>query len=130
MEHILRDHYGQPAVLNASDYVSQATLINYSLSQEAAGVGTCYLDAERLASALILRDLEDQDSLVSLTLRDHAFRRTLYDALDGVSGCWRLAALRSGVKEERAKGGTMLFWGQSREKLPACADDRRRHRLR
>lgn len=113
VEHILRDHYGQPAVLNASDYVSQATLINYSLSQEAAGVGTCYLDAERLASALILRDLEDPDSLVSLTLRDHAFRRTLYDALDGVSGCWRLAALRSGVKEERAKGGTMLFWGRA-----------------
>lgn len=112
VQHILRDHYGRPDVLNASDYVAQATLINYSLSKEATGVGTCYLDAERLATALILRDLEDPDSLVSLTLRDHAFRRALYDALDGVSGCWRLAALRSGVKEERAKGGTMLFWGR------------------
>ena len=113
VQHILRDYYGREDVLACADYVSQATRINYSLSLEAAGVGTCYLDAERLASALILRDLEDPDSLVSLTLRDHAFRRTLYDALDGVSGCWRLAALRSGVKEERAKGGTMLFWGRA-----------------
>lgn len=112
VEHILRDHYGRPDVLNAPDYVAQATLINYSLSREATGVGTCYVDAEQLAAALILRDLEDPDSLVSLTLRDRAFRFALYVALDGVSGCWHLAALRSGVKEERAKGGTMLFWGR------------------
>ena len=113
VQHILRDHYRRPNVLSAFGYVAQATRINYSLSLEATGIGTCYVDAERLASALILRDLEDPDSLVSLTLRDRAFRECLYNALDGVSGCWRLAALRSGVKEERAKGGTMLFWGRA-----------------
>lgn len=111
VQHILDNHYACADVLKKERYIEQATIINYSLTKEAMGVAVAYVDAERLAAQLILKDLQEKDSLVSLIMGNRRFRQEVFTALDGFSGCWRRAVLKKGYG-----GGTMLFWGKN-EKL-------------
>lgn len=120
VRHMLKEHYACANVLERARYIEQATIINCSLTKEATGVAVAYVDAERLAVDLILKDLQDKTSLVSLIVRDYSFRQELFATLDGISGCWCRALL-----EKRHGGGTMLFWGKDKKmyRRSAMMDD-------
>lgn len=120
--HILADHYLSPEVMTLGSYSQQSTAINYRLTKEAIGCGFAYVDMEKVASELIAKDLTDESSLIYRILQERSLRTAVLERLNGATGCWDKAALRSG---KLTLGGTAFFWAVDKKwtRTPMMAEE-------
>lgn len=111
-----RDH-GLP---DPASYSDQAVILNHRLWQRllpAQGAAQLvYLELERLSLPLIIQDLQDDNSLLSILLFNDQVRGSLIQALQGTKGCWQNADLLKQAYDQQNAGssvsqGTFMFWG-------------------
>lgn len=121
VRHVVGDLYGSERVLKMESYGAQATAINLQMTREAVGCGFAYLDLEKTAAALLLKDFKEPDSLATLVVKNKPLRDEVYAALDGAVGCWNREALRSG---QWSAAGTAMFWavGEKWTRVPLMDD--------
>lgn len=90
-------------VLQSGSFRLQTMLINDLLSQRyhlGRKVRHIWIDMETIASGLLLKDIQREDSIPYQILFCQKLRERILKKLDGVSGCWTTPS-----------GGTHFFWG-------------------
>lgn len=100
---ILREVYLADSVLEQEKYSLQIVKANRILSERYMEDGKSryvYIELEAIASKLIEKDLNRDDSMLSFILWNEDVRLMLFKKLDGKTGCW-----------DEAGHGTFLFWG-------------------
>lgn len=91
------------AAQSCASYREQTTVVNALLSQRYFTDRTpqyLWMDFEAIASELLQKDLQQEDSIPNRILFHPALRERLMKELDGVSGCWT-----------GTSSGTHFFWG-------------------
>ena len=90
-------------VLQSGSFRLQTMLINDLLSQRyhlGRKVRHIWIDMETIASGLLLKDIQREDSIPYQILFCQKLRERILKKLNGVSGCWTTPS-----------GGTHFFWG-------------------
>lgn len=126
LEQILAEDFGDPAVLALPGYADQAVVLNARLwgrlfadPEARANTQLAYLELERIAAALLARDVADPGSLLAGVFFDPGLRGAVLAALDRGAGCWDLGLLsglaaggRAPEGNDSLRGcGTVFFWG-------------------
>lgn len=139
---LFEDLYTNNDIFTFKSYSDQAVILNHRLwrrmfADPAQIPELIYLEAEKIATELLLKDLSNENSLVWAIFFDDQLRQALLEILDGHRVCWNLRSLRQRwVQRESAQGlekkcgaiGTVFFWGldASARKVPLdlIRDDR------
>lgn len=142
LSRILEHIYLAPDVLGQPDYSRQATVINSALWPLMFKPGIrsdlpklAYLEMEKITTALIVKDLDDPDSLFHNMLFNPLLLGEILHRLDKRTGCWNRSQLnnlldsvkhRNPGSEEFRGCGTVLFWHLDKRghRHPLSFDDR------
>ena len=122
---ILQKEYRTPAVMDLINYSQQAVVLNNAIWKRMfSGLSSVpemvCLELEKISGALLDKDLENSESLISSIMFDEKLRENTFEELDGKKACWQtkklLRRLHSDPLDESemrsTRGcGTMLFWG-------------------
>lgn len=118
----LLQEYAAADVLQKDNYSDQAVLLNNRIWQklftaDVASPQLVYLELEKIAEKLLVFDLNNQQSLVSLLLFDVQLRASLITKLDTVPCCWNSDELQqrwdtrnNTVANSLTGCGTFMFW--------------------
>jgi hypothetical protein len=118
----LLKEYAAADISEKDNYSDQSVLLNSRIWQRlfAADVATpqlVFLELEKIAERLLVLDLKNFNSLVSLLLFEKPLRASLNTKLDRVSCCWDNSELQQRWENRNSSGedavngcGTFLFW--------------------
>jgi hypothetical protein len=122
---LLDEEYSRSQVTTLPRYTQQSLVLNHRIwkrifegHRQAPELIT--LELEKVAIGLLIKDLENSDSLAHNVMFDSRLRDNVLKALDGGRACWQTKHLlrrlhadtRAPKGSESAAGcGTMLFWG-------------------
>ena len=123
---LLREEYAGEEVLSLPDYSDQAVVLNRAVWKRIFAPplrdeipDLAYLEMERVAAALLEKDIRDADSMFHNLLFDPLLREELLHALEDQVGCWNLKKLDE-LSKRAAQGrpgpedfrgcGTAFFW--------------------
>lgn len=99
--YILDVYYRDAFVLAQNNYSSQCSVLNFSFCKALfPDIDFAFINVSEIVSALLIKELENESSLLFRLLFYPGFRIDLIRALDGVSGCWDI----------KRKQGSILFW--------------------
>lgn len=79
-----------------------------------------FLDIDRIATELLIEDLSDDSSFISIIINHHEALKKILNALSGVSGCWSANLLFNNEADPKTCTGSVLFYELSPKgrKLP------------
>ena len=137
LQTLLAEDYGDTAIAGLPDYSRQATLLNHRIWERLHAdhrrvPRLVCLELEKVASRLIVWDLLDSRSLISMVLFDRGIRAHVFEALDGHRACWQQSSPPAPGGETPPKTmvpwrGTHFFWGISKNgrkfSLAVTSDD-------
>ncbi len=121
----LESIYLNPNVLSCSSYSDQAVIISnmvwkklFSGDSGLAGLELVHLEIEKIATELLIDDLDNSQSLAYQMFFNENLRDNLLSELNGKNGCWDLMKLgnlvsgsSSSKTDQSAGSGTIFFWG-------------------
>ncbi len=122
LRNLLLSEYQADDVLSQNSYAAQSVILNQRIwnrlfCSSATMPELVTIELERLAEGLLLKDLLNPSSLISV-LFTKPLIVALYQQLDSVSGCWSPSMLeqrwasRAAAEQLRTSGcGTFCFWG-------------------
>jgi hypothetical protein len=100
-------------VSDGPSYSDQSTIINHTIWADMnpdQSSDLVYLDLEAIASKLLLKDINDLNSLFGRLVFDKNVCRELYRTLSGHKNTWS-DKIESDDKYQPVNTGTFLFWG-------------------
>lgn len=131
LRQVLREDYANPSVLALANYSEQSVLLNRRIwrrlfHRSAGSHNVVYFELEKAAAAMLMRDLDEADSLARCVLFDRGLRENVLHRLDGQRGCWHLAKLARSLEPAHGGGssrhgcGSVFFWGvdEHRRRVP------------
>lgn len=99
--YLLDVYYRDAFVLAQNNYASQCSVLNFSFCKALfPDVDFAFINLSEIVNSLLIKEFEDESSLLFRLLFYPGFRVEFVRALDGVSGCWD-------IKRNR---GSILFW--------------------
>ncbi|WP_054691408.1 hypothetical protein [Desulfosarcina cetonica] len=122
---LLEKEYARSDVLDLPTYSQQSVVMNHALWNRIFKAPKRFpdlvvLELEKVAMALLEKDLRDHNSLAHCVMFDPELRRNVFTNLDGSRACWQTSALLRRLHADDTAGnwkdmpcscGTMLFWG-------------------
>lgn len=121
LKQLLEQDYAD-AGAEVADYSRQASLVNARIWDSMLADVTdkpalVYLELEKVVARLLIKDLQNPQSLLYPLLFEPQLQAEFLTRLDGVKGCWSCEELRQRLEQAGESGhqqraaGSFMFWG-------------------
>ncbi|MEG2439981.1 MAG: alanine racemase [Acetivibrio sp.] len=114
------EEYEKKEILESNTYLKQAAKLNERLGKKILpeeSVSFLYLPMEKIVKKLLIKNLEEENTLFYSIMWNPQIRTTVLQHLDGLQGCWKNESLEKIKDWEEGESilyyavGTHFFWG-------------------